>query len=75
MCFLTGAAGPLQAAIFGLAGARMDYFPNDPTASPVQFSPCLPKAWRSLKITGVQWQNKTFDVSISGGKLKVTPRS
>lgn len=25
-CFLTGAAGPIQAINFGLAGARMDYF-------------------------------------------------
>jgi len=68
MCFLTGAAGPIQATIFGLGGARMDYF-----GSPeLTWSPCLPKQWKSLKITGVQWRGKSFDVTVLPGKGAIT---
>ncbi len=66
-CFLTGAAGPVQAAIFGFAGARIEYFPKDPAKAELTFHPCLPKAWKSLKITGVRWRGKTFDVTITQG--------
>lgn len=73
-CFLTGAAGPIQAAIFGLAGARIEYFPKDPTKAELTFHPCLPKAWKSLKITGVRWRGKTFDVTITqGNKVSLIP--
>ncbi|MCX6346148.1 MAG: hypothetical protein NT018_13935 [Armatimonadetes bacterium] len=75
MCFLTGAAGPIQATLFGLAGARMDYFPKDPATAGLQFKPCLPKAWKSLKITGVQWRGKTFDVIIDKtNKATILPK-
>lgn len=65
MCFLTGAAGPIQAAIFGLAGARMDYFPEDVSASDLKFAPCLPEKWSRLKITGVRWRGQVFDVVVT----------
>jgi len=67
MCFLTGAAGPLQSAIFGLAGAQIDYFSSDPAQTQLHFSPCLPKQWKSLKITGIQWHGKIFDLTIYPG--------
>ncbi|MCE5314898.1 MAG: glycosyl hydrolase family 65 protein [Armatimonadota bacterium] len=71
MCFLTGAAGPIQSTIFGLAGARMDYFADGGLLS---WSPCMPKQWKSLKLTGVRWRGKTFDVSVSqGNKVKIEP--
>ena len=66
-CFLTGCAGPIQASLFGLAGARMDYFPADPSKAGLTYTPCLPKQWKSLKITGIQWRGKTFDVSVTQG--------
>lgn len=73
MCFLTGAAGPVQASIFGLAGARMDYFPEDPSKAELTWRPSLPKRWKSLKITGVQWHGKSFDVTVSrGNKAAIT---
>lgn len=75
MCFLTGAAGPIQAAIFGLAGAHMDYFPRDPSTAQLSFYPSLPKQWKSMKITGVQWHGKTFDVTvIRGGKAEIVQK-
>lgn len=75
MCFLTGAAGPIQATIFGLAGAKIDYFPSDPSKPELTFHPCLPKAWKSLKLTGIQWRGKTFDVIIDkSNKATILPR-
>lgn len=71
MCFLTGAAGPIQAALFGLAGARMDYFADGP--ADLSYSPCLPPKWKSLKVTGVQWRGETFDIVVSeGNKVELT---
>ncbi|MHB9038780.1 MAG: glycosyl hydrolase family 65 protein [Armatimonadota bacterium] len=65
-CFLTGAAGPIQSTLFGLAGAHMDYFAQD-NGKNLNWSPCLPKQWKSLKLTGVNWRGKAFDVVISPG--------
>ena len=71
-CFLTGAAGPIQATIFGLAGAHMDYFSANPVTTELTFAPCLPKQWKSLKITGVQWHGRSFDVKVGpGNKVEV----
>lgn len=65
MCFLTGAAGPIQASLFGLAGLKMDYFSE--VSNDLQYSPCLPKEWNSMKITGIQWRGKSFDLEIKPG--------
>ena len=70
-CFLTGCAGPIQSAIFGQAGIKMDYFPADPSKAELIYKPCLPKQWKSLKITGIQWHGKDFDLTVSKGN-KVT---
>ncbi len=72
-CFLTGCAGPIQASIYGLAGVHMDYFPKDPATAKLSFAPCLPKQWKGIKITGIQWHGKAFDISVTkGNKVKVT---
>ena len=68
MCFLTGAAGPIQAAIFGIAGTGMDYFPADPKNPALTYSPCLPPEWNELRITGVQWRGKVYDLIVRPGK-------
>lgn len=73
MCFLTGAAGPVQSLLFGIAGARMDY------ASPgaeLAFSPCLPKQWKSVRVTGIRWRGASFDVTVlPGNKVKYENRT
>lgn len=68
MCFLTGAAGPIQAILFGFAGLKMDYFADGPISLDQINDFCLPKQWKSLKITGVRWQGKTYDVTITPKK-------
>lgn len=67
MCYVTNCAAPMQAVLFGLMGAYMDYFPQDPSSVDFTFSPCLPKQWKSLEIKGVQWHEKEFDVTITQG--------
>ena len=67
MCFLTGAAGPIQSTLFGLLGAKMNYYPANSQPGNLGFLPCLPKAWKSLKVTGIVWNGKTFDVVVKPG--------
>ena len=74
MCFLTGAAGPIQAAVFGLAGAHVDYYAQDNNKI-LNWSPCIPSQWKSIKLTGVQWRGKSFNVFVSkGNKVKIDPQ-
>lgn len=76
MCYITACAGPMQAVLFGLVGAHMDYFPQDLSKVELTFSPCLPKQWKSMKITCVQWHGKVFDVSVTeGDKVSVLKSS
>ena len=55
--FATGAGGTLQAVLAGFGG--LDITDNGIT----QISSQLPKAWKSLTITGVGKENKTFKVN------------
>ncbi|QMU64296.1 MAG: glycoside hydrolase family 65 protein [Flavobacteriaceae bacterium] len=54
--FATGAGGMLQAVIFGFGGL---YITEDGV---VQKNPILPKQWKSLTITGVGPDRKTFKI-------------
>jgi trehalose/maltose hydrolase-like predicted phosphorylase len=69
MHFLTGAAGSLQAVLYGFAGLRLEDSPR-----PV-FQPRLPAAWSGLTLRNFQWRGKRYDVVIRGGQpARVTPR-
>ncbi|MFI5159095.1 MAG: glycoside hydrolase family 65 protein, partial [Sphingobacteriales bacterium] len=54
--FATGAGGVLQSAIFGFGG--LDITPNGIR----QVHSTLPKGWKSIKITGVGLEKKTYEV-------------
>ncbi|HKJ30866.1 MAG TPA: hypothetical protein VKA34_03520 [Balneolales bacterium] len=54
--FATGAGGMLQAVLAGFGGLHIT------DSGIVQKNGILPKAWKSLKITGVGVKNKTFTV-------------
>lgn len=76
MCFLTGAAGPIQSILFGFAGLRMDYLFDGPMGPSHIESACLPKQWKSMKITGVQWQGTEYTLRLTqGGKPLSTHRN
>jgi trehalose/maltose hydrolase-like predicted phosphorylase len=56
LCFLTGAAGVLQAVIYGFAGLALRDSPT-PTAHPH-----LPPGWRSITLHHVRWRGKLYDL-------------
>ena len=56
LCFLTGAAGVLQAVIYGFAGLDLH---DSPTP---QAHPSLPPGWQSITLHGVQWRGKCYDL-------------
>ncbi len=75
MCFLTGAAGPIQAALFGLAGARIDYFPTGASTPPLTFEPRLPKALEEPEDHRGSVARENLDVAVNAGnRVTVTPR-
>ncbi len=55
--FATGAGGMLQVILFGFGGLDIT------TQGVVQKNPILPKTWKSLTITGVGKDKKTFTVN------------
>ncbi len=55
--FTTGAGGMLQVVLFGFAGLHLT------DEGLVQKDPCLPESWKSLTITGVGPEKKTFSIS------------
>lgn len=79
--FLTGAAGSLQAVLYGFCGLRID----DGTRSGAAWSvplrngkalsirPRLPKAWRSVRIRGLTVLGKRYDVTLRGEDVQVRP--
>ena len=56
-CFLTGAGGVLQAAIYGFGGLRYN-------ETKIEATPILPKKWKRLTITGVQWHGKSHELVV-----------
>ncbi|MFZ4508927.1 MAG: hypothetical protein ACOYON_14655 [Fimbriimonas sp.] len=70
--FLTGAAGSLQAVLYGFAGIRVDTKPT-PGATHQLFlkdgrvlsiSPRLPKAWKGMRIRSLAVLGKRYDLVI-----------
>ena len=55
--FATGAGGMLQTILFGFAGLDIT------DEGIVQKNPILPKQWKSLKITGVGPDKKTYEIN------------
>jgi trehalose/maltose hydrolase-like predicted phosphorylase len=60
--FLTGAAGSLQAVLYGFGGLRL----GDPDCA--TDDPLLPPAWQSLTLRGVAWQGRRYDRVIRRGQ-------
>jgi trehalose/maltose hydrolase-like predicted phosphorylase len=60
--FLTGAAGALQAVLYGFAGLHLRDSPRP------LFQPHLPSAWTSLTLRNFQWRGQRYDVSIRRGQ-------
>ncbi|MCH7944515.1 MAG: hypothetical protein IIC73_00655 [Armatimonadetes bacterium] len=78
--FLTGAAGCLNAVIYGFIGVRiLDEEPEDEAKLELMngkwlvVRPNLPKAWKSVTFKGMQVLGKRYDVHCVGRTATITP--
>ena len=78
--FTTGAAGSLQAVLYGFAGIRIDSkkAPNAQWSIPLKngqilsIAPNLPKEWKKLTLRNLTILGKKYTFEIAGDKVKVT---
>lgn len=65
-CFLTGCAGSVQSVLYGFAGLRALRSPQGfkEMLPGLYIKPCLPPKWKSLKVTGIKWKGKSYDLTI-----------
>ena len=78
--FTTGAAGSLNAVIYGFAGIRVDdkKAPNARWSTPLlngkvlSIAPNLPKEWKSLRLKGLKILGKPYSIEITGDQVKVS---
>lgn len=67
LCFLTGAAGVVEAVLYGFGGLKLDA----PAPSQPRFPSnrgLLPPGWTRLKIRGIQWRGSSSDLEIAPGQ-------
>jgi hypothetical protein len=63
--FLTGAGGFLQEFLYGFTGLNF-------TENAVQLDPMLPPQMQGLRLTGIAWQGRRFDVTIAPFATTIT---
>jgi hypothetical protein len=79
--FLTGAAGCLQAVLYGFAGIRVvEQEPSEspaalplPTGAWLEIRPNLPPPWTALTLRGISAGGKRYDVRITREKVSIQP--
>jgi trehalose/maltose hydrolase-like predicted phosphorylase len=59
LCFLTGAAGVIEAALYGFAGLELA------DADRPKLKPHLPASWKRLTLRNLQWRGKAWDVVLT----------
>jgi trehalose/maltose hydrolase-like predicted phosphorylase len=63
--FLTGAAGVVEAVLYGFAGLRLE--PSKKAPDRPRLEPHLPHAWTALRLRNLQWRGKAWDVEMKPG--------
>jgi trehalose/maltose hydrolase-like predicted phosphorylase len=66
VCFLTGAAGVVEAVLYGFAGIRLES--GKAAADRPAVDPHLPPGWKALRIRNLQWRGKSWDLEILPGQ-------
>ncbi len=64
LCFLTGAAGVVEAVLYGFAGLELE--PGEVAGRP-HLRPQFPPGWQALRVKGLQWRGKSWDVELKPG--------
>lgn len=65
LAFHTGAAGVVEAVLYGFGGLH----PEPDAAQPdrPRLEPHVPKGWTALRLRGVQWRGQSLDVELKPG--------
>jgi trehalose/maltose hydrolase-like predicted phosphorylase len=66
--FTTGIGGFLQELYYGFTGLRWD-------TDGVDLDPMLPPQLPGLRLTGLQWQGRSFDIDVEPGTTRITLQS
>jgi trehalose/maltose hydrolase-like predicted phosphorylase len=80
LCFLTGAAGVLEAVLYGFAGLHPEGAPPGTTelaghaSAQPRLDPHLPPGWKALRLRNLQWRGFAWDVEIKAGAPPVWTR-
>lgn len=65
LAFHTGAAGVVEAVLYGFAGLHPEADPSHPDQP--RMEPHVPAEWKTLRLHGVQWHGKSWDVELKPG--------
>ena len=65
LAFHTGAAGVIEAVLYGFAGVHAETDPSQ--ADRPRLEPHVPAEWKALRLHGVQWHGKSWDVELKPG--------
>lgn len=65
LAFHTGAAGVVEAVLYGFAGLHPEADPAHPDQP--RLEPHVPAEWKALRLHGVQWHGKAWDVELKPG--------
>ena len=59
--FLTGCAGVVMGPLYGFGGIRYD-------DRGIRARPVLPKGWKRLRITGIHYRGKVYELDVTPGR-------
>jgi trehalose/maltose hydrolase-like predicted phosphorylase len=69
LCFLTGAAGVVEAVLYGFAGLYPESSKEQPDRP--RLEPHLPTSWTALRVHRLHWRGKTWTLELKPGSPPV----
>jgi trehalose/maltose hydrolase-like predicted phosphorylase len=72
LSFITGAAGVVEAALYGFAGLRLE--PDPEQADRPRAEPHLPPGWTALRVRRLHWRARVWDLEVKPGSGPVWTR-
>jgi trehalose/maltose hydrolase-like predicted phosphorylase len=71
LAFLTGAAGVVEAVVYGFAGLQPRTDPQQKDRPQVR--PHLPPGWSAVRLRGVQWRGRSWDLEVTDQGARWSP--
>ncbi|MFN3650012.1 MAG: hypothetical protein ACK47B_10570 [Armatimonadota bacterium] len=70
--FVTGAAGVVEAVLYGFAGLRLESDPEHPERP--RATPSLPPDWKAVRVRNLHWRGRRWDLQVTPDGAAWTPR-